>query len=1127
MEASGTEPISREYNVAVYHSMASWAVEECLRKVFVGLWFVYSCRTKEKTLFEYCTTHLQWEKQSLLDLFTAEETEYLYVEDLSSRTVSMTFMEKVLSKVFTQLPLQLRQLARRLHLEIHIACHLQEMETSVMEEKCRLLIGRCCRMLILTRDHCRPLVDAIIPQSEIERKITHNRYLREEKIYHDQRQVLEKISNDKNTLQETLEALKEEILVLEIEILEASRQERLGKIKEKRAVVKLQQNRKRFMSLPASGSVVESPQQPRRFTDSGYEESTNNILPQSDELTESVMDLNKSISFLLDASTDFKCAKLVIQEAQDTISQKRTRLVEAKQEEFQLKHLVCNKTKAITKADKISSALLKEKKRCHAEAEFQCKKETTLKGFTQNLNDKSAKITDFIQSNFQKIKMGMISHEQLTEALQVLRTTSTSSIGSLVVSAKEELSASYINTGAVDACSYIVCGTTAICNPIRSLISLKAGDKPVPLEDILTLHENSPYVVLVRGPGGTGKTCLGRFLLKSWTSETNDVAGLLDTSLVLHIDIDNMATDSLDDHLKTVVLPTTMKEEEMALPLTESVETLFILDVGRNISRALLVLDDVLQHLWMNKIIITIRMMAEEEVTKVLRSREIDYNIVDLCPLDRKSLTSFIKVMSQNLDEETATVVRTNAKTFFLKDVGATLMYPLPIAFLIFTFLKFPESWRQVSSLTDLILHVFNLCCIKLKAHKSNSKRSFKTKEKMVNFLLQSAWQVATEKTPSNTFLHDENITYLFEAMKPFFLLSENTENHNVSFIHPLVSEVLAGFYLGNIVQQYKWTLADKLKRVSRCLPESVHNMVAAKSDWCHHVLLHMSGFLELNKSLTKERAIDIVLLLNSTVGVSARDYKSWLSVLNHSNLNPDAVQAVAKFLCLQRMWSFESLEFETHRSLESLLRYGAFQPSMVVFRGEDDNGMKGIARALTNFGATIRVHVELEDQYYSWEGSATCDGLLEVLQSARSLRVLWGHLGPKGAMLLRLFSHLTEVNIRISSLEALLNLASSLKKGLCHHLKYLYLRHDCDPGWVDECSLPSFPALQPRGSLFWFHFRSISDPTVPWVVKACRRMCTECSQVIFEESNLSKNAQSYLKGELASGLREIIIQSS
>ncbi|KAG0712809.1 Cadherin-23 [Chionoecetes opilio] len=134
------------------------------------------------------------------------------------------------------------------------------------------------------------------------------------------------------------------------------------------------------------------------------------------------------------------------------------------------------------------------------------------------------------------------------------------------------------------------------------------------------------------------------------------------------------------------------------------------------------------------------------------------------------------------------------------------------------------------------------------------------------------------------------------------------------------------------------------------------------------------------------------------------------------------------------------------------------------------------VIRALATCSSTF-VHLRQDSKFYAWGKTETSDALIMPLQPPGTLQEFWGHLGVEGGLALRHFHHLVELNVRVSSCEALKSLVYSIGY-IRRSLQYLYLRLDLPA----STPVSDIEPLKFKGKNLWLRIRGVEDENLSWV---------------------------------------------
>ncbi|XP_047470705.1 uncharacterized protein LOC125026357 [Penaeus chinensis] len=171
------------------------------------------------------------------------------------------------------------------------------------------------------------------------------------------------------------------------------------------------------------------------------------------------------------------------------------------------------------------------------------------------------------------------------------------------------------------------------------------GKGYVRLEDLLitTLPSSQyPYVIVLCGCPGIGKTSLVRFLLHDWLSTTPSVSGMRDFELVMPVELRHVSSKSVEQLLREQLIPETCRHfhQDDVVPILQEVSLLWLVDgFDEGNEDALRVTEELLSKFRNSRVIITSRRECVNEIQLMLSNHHLasmEYNMVGLYDEDRE-----------------------------------------------------------------------------------------------------------------------------------------------------------------------------------------------------------------------------------------------------------------------------------------------------------------------------------------------------------------------------------------------------------------------------------------------------------------------------------------------------------
>lgn len=659
-------------------------------------------------------------------------------------------------------------------------------------------------------------------------------------------------------------------------------------------------------------------------------------------------------------------------------------------------------------------------------------------------------------------------------------------------------------------------------NTVYSSVKIKGHKDTHDVLDLLKEDVDAPAVIVISGPKGSGKTSLCHYILHQWRTNSAGVgARLRECDLVIYAAMSDIASSgSWNQYLREHVLCHTVKDypnssihEEM-----KSMTVLFLLDVEGTARDAVSVLKEIMENLGRNCLLLTTRSGNEGEFVQVVKDVGVKCVLAEMCPMTPQAIREYAShffSLCESHKNSASERVEQFSNLMSSMSINPTVLYPLPLAYLLYLWCVNPNHVLFSTSVSSLFSRLLSVCQHRLaEAIKGDCGGSREAARLAVGGHLEQLYRATKELVAGGSWQHGHQV--LLEAdhclfkdprvlwhFSPLIVVRSGAGGGMQGLLaHPSLAEILYGFFLAE-------SLLVKSRRNSVIRRPKLSALCKHEPRMLRDVLLHVAGSFLYSKH-TLDDAKDVV----STYEKSLRDKENmgaWLTFLQECNFTSNLCEAVSLTLASQATWIAARHAPETNRVVAELLRRGAYKPKLVVVTpdasdGERGEGVRRIIHALGTCPTTF-VHLRQEAQFYTWGDETTSDALVVPLQPPGTLQECWGHLGTEGAMALRHCHHLEELNVRVSSMEALAALTHSIASQR-RYLKYLYLRLDL------PTSIPSasFQPLNFKGKKLWLRLRNITDSSATWVSDLTKKLSSWYTEVVLEESQLSPSVLHDLK---------------
>ncbi|KAK3865196.1 hypothetical protein Pcinc_029183 [Petrolisthes cinctipes] len=715
---------------------------------------------------------------------------------------------------------------------------------------------------------------------------------------------------------------------------------------------------------------------------------------------------------------------------------------------------------------------------------------------------------------FQTLEVEGLDTNTLEKGVCGLQMVRDSEHGQILHNTRQEAKNFATRVRILDLGKWLMCRRYA-ANQITSVFSrlmLPDSDVSVSVLDVVGTREEDPSIIILSGPKGSGKSCICQYFLHQWQTNSNEHNSRLhEFDIVIYCTVENVLSSGswsqyLTEHIFCLTLNDYSKSD--INKVLGSMTVLFLLDVGVLTPEKRKVVRDVFSNLGDNRVVVTTRTDSESEMFNIAKEHSTKTLITKLCPMTYDAIEEYAAHIMSNVEEEP--LAKTKALKFkkLVCSIKATeaVLYPLPIAYLLYVWREDPALALQSSSLSRLFAQVLflsetNMMDPMMIESGGDTSTARGKVEHVSQQLCEAAWRVVTGTTwmyndhilleAGHNLLDSPLITTSFRSL---IVIKEGMDGKQRGVLaHHSVAEILCGFYLGYLkASRSKGSsfLRRREKLDRYCVPDIKR---------FRHVLPHAAGALAYNKH-NLEDTKEIASLYQNTL-YDDRDMVSWRELLKECDYLPSMCTAVSGVLSRFASWTVAHHNQQTNCAVADLLRNGAYQPQLVVISQAMKGDMGGcssycVIHALSTCSSTL-VHLRQETQFYSWGDKSTCDSLIVPLQPPGTLQECWGHLGVEGALALRHSHHLEELNVRISSCEALEALTQSIEQ-LRPGLKYLFLRLDITSSTPAACFCP----LKFKGRKLWLKLRGVDDKSSNWAKQVAKRLSPWYTEVFARDDD-------------------------
>ncbi|KAF2362754.1 hypothetical protein FHG87_006501, partial [Trinorchestia longiramus] len=636
--------------------------------------------------------------------------------------------------------------------------------------------------------------------------------------------------------------------------------------------------------------------------------------------------------------------------------------------------------------------------------------------------------------------------------------------------------------------------SVSIVSPLR--IIHKYSSAKFSLQQILPLTENAKYLSVI-GPIGSGKSYAIKYLLHSWVTQPSVVQCPFDYDVFVPVPCEFFSSSqSLDDYIVEILGCHSSSETLFANSASyiPKLKLLFLveIDVFSNIEKVKEFIANMNDMRPDTKVIFSYRNEMSKSLEALLLHQREEIDAIQILCLDDILLFDFVKHYLRTEDS-----TREFCTLYEALNLEASMRHPLFVLLSMYLWKKdatFLVSSTCLSRLVMSIMVEFHLRAssyhndrFDVDIESSNCWADICVKE-----LCKSVW------TENSKNLSRENIYGMTEVspphvdaegiFHPFLIIFEE---HSY-LAHSALRELLTGVYLAGEICRKRSTFA---KICCCCSSEDNDSIVIANQKLSSECLIVAAGIWSLTENLRQKTSNKLAsLFAKCAVGSPVQ----WLRFVGETGQSPEICSSVADQLKWKPTWNSCNYGIEENVAVSELLRIEAYEPKKVVL----DDFTPGIVELVSALAIcpSVAVIMRLERHFYSWNDRNESDDLVELLQPAGNLVELWAHLNVRGALATRHMKKLTELNVRVTSVDALMSLIDTMPQ--IPALKSLSLRLDI-PKNVPASLVPSMSNFKGQ---FWLRLHKVDDSSCAWALHIIDALQKTPMEIHLQNSWLSPN---------------------
>ncbi|XP_050690355.1 uncharacterized protein LOC126982380 [Eriocheir sinensis] len=606
-----------------------------------------------------------------------------------------------------------------------------------------------------------------------------------------------------------------------------------------------------------------------------------------------------------------------------------------------------------------------------------------------------------------------------------------------------------------------------------------------------------PDVLVLAGIAGCGKTSLCRYLLHDWHTKEGSVACLRSVDVLLYIEARNVTSPSLATFLQKALLPNTCShfEEKDILQTLRQVAVLYVIDgMDEATADARELLNDVFSLAGDARVLVTTRPEFTSSVTQLAEHHHLSHMTFKVHGFSDEGRRSFVaRVFAAFVPDEAARQCQEREFLKFLKTscqgLVGHLKLPLTLALLVCLWRDDKTSIANVNSATRLYAEIFKLCTSKMatRLHNSATPLLLDLQDFVASWFMalgREAYRMLEEGRLIIDGDTQRQLVALCEgkglaSLQVFstFLHCEMSVSllgvcHNFSFVHKSQMEYLAALYIYHELMKELPLSKESVKGVLAKFNIFGRSMNQENRSGISDIILFagwgakwVNTWLFVVGHLCMSTKVDSVLqvvldIILSVRAVTQNEITMW-RLVEESGRHPIVKQRVGAAMNRSLNWRPNEVELcDVTNPVLMLMQHTTFTPQAVYLRlvGSqhgtllvDEDGhprrvtyhsLPPILTCLTRRPSCM-VFLRLDEQYYTWGGEETADELLKALQSKGNVVTLMGHLGPQGATALSTVREIGDLQVRISQVATLKELARGLLGKHGSHVGSLTLRLD------------------------------------------------------------------------------------
>ena len=612
------------------------------------------------------------------------------------------------------------------------------------------------------------------------------------------------------------------------------------------------------------------------------------------------------------------------------------------------------------------------------------------------------------------------------------------------------------------------------------------------MKQILPTSDISRFTIIV-GPIGSGKSYIVKYLLCKWSRKFHDINCPFDYDAMIPVTSSFFTSfQSIDEYISeilTINSSTDLLHSVSAKSYVSEMRLLFIaeIDSSSNFEKIKELINEVVTSNHSSRIVFTCRHEILKSLQTLILGVQEDAKVFELLCLNESLLSKFVLFHIENEDS-----MRQFCSLYEAMNLESNLRHPLFILMSLYLWKRGVSFLASATCLSKLVMSVMIDFHLRAADYRflnfgGESERSYNFADSCVKMLCETVWDdysytSVVEEIDGLLEVRSPSDAYQ-ELFHPFLIYVEN----RCYLAHSAFKELLLGVYLAGKLCEKRFFLSNC------CVTLATESLDVKRRKLSTECLIVAAGIWSLSENLQQKVADKLAMLYASNASVNP---VQWLRFVGETGQSKQICSAVARQMEWKTVWNGNAFSLEENVAVSELLRLEAYHPSKIII-GVNCPGNIELLSTLA-ICPSVLVALRLEKHFYNWNDMEVNDDLVELLQPAGNLVELWAHLDGRGAYALRHMKKMKELNLRITSSDALVTFSTVLYK--MSSLHSLSLRINIP----HNANLSAIPSLNSYKGSLWLRFWNVTDSVSEWIIEAINRMHRKPTEVHLQHSCLS-----------------------